>query len=264
MALPPLRDRIRLPTALVRALDLLKRGALDFFFPPTCRTCGSPRPDDRVLCERCSATVEWIGSDCEHCGMPVANPSSDPGCRECRGRALAFDRIFTAGLHSGSLRQLVLLFKYHADAPAANFLDEALTDVFHRRVAPYAAARASGPATLLPTLVPVPSHWLKVLARGRDPTRELCERLARRLHVPFKRILRRARWTNAQTRLPRESRLKNQRRAFRLRRRAPLPETVILVDDVVTTCATVDEAARALKAAGVRIVIVLAVARSAT
>ena len=266
MALPPFRDRIRLPRALVAALDLLKRGALDFFFPMVCRTCGSPRTEGCALCEQCRATIEWVGSDCHHCGMPVANPSSDRGCSSCRGRALAFDRVFTAGLHSGPLRQLVLLFKYHSDAPAGIFLEDALADVFERRVVPYLAARESTVSTRLPTspptLVPIPSHWMKVLVRGRDPTRELCVQLSRRLKVPFKRILRRARWVDAQTRLSRTLRLKNQRRAFRVLCRPPVPETVILLDDVVTTCATVDEAARVLKAGGVRTVIVLAVARS--
>jgi predicted amidophosphoribosyltransferase len=92
--------------------------------------------------------------------------------------------------------------------------------------------------------------------------RELVLALAKRTQLTVAPFLGRRRYTRSQTRLPRERRVRNPRGSFRLRRGVVVPDHVILIDDVVTTGATVSEAARMLRKGGAQRIDVLAVARS--
>lgn len=224
-----------------------------------------------MLCGSCADAVEWIGSACRCCGMPVLLAGDGPGCEACRGRRLAVDRIVAAGVHGGVLRRLVLLYKYQGERNLVRYLAGVLEKSWRtrlREVVESGGLAVSEPATepeaLLSGcgLVPVPGRRLGVLLRGRDPVLELTTVLAARLDLPVLRILKRRRRARPQVGLPREHRLRNQVNVFAVRRRADIPSTAIIVDDVVTTCATVNDAARALRKVGVRRVFVLAVGRS--
>jgi ComF family protein len=123
-----------------------------------------------------------------------------------------------------------------------------------------AAARAPLDAELV---VPVPLHPARLRQRGFNPAALLARALARARGVPLApRALERVRDTPSQTGLHRRARARNVAGAFRVRPGARIPARVWLVDDVVTTGATLREAARALRRAGARRVIALCAART--
>lgn len=124
-----------------------------------------------------------------------------------------------------------------------------------------AAGRAAGALGAVEGVVPVPLHRRRLVQRGMNPATELARAAARHLGCPVDPMaLERRRNTPSQTGLPRRARLANVRGAFRARH--PVPERVLLVDDVVTTGATLEAAAAALRAAGARVVAAACAART--
>jgi ComF family protein len=158
------------------------------------------------------------------------------------------------GSYEGTLRELVVRMKYGGDATLAWPLGELLAETL--RLWPRLPE-----ADLV---VPVPMRFLRRLRRGFNQSELLAEEVARRLALRLSRTaLRRQRVGPTQAGLTLARRLAAQRRTMAVRRpRAIAGRTVLLVDDVMTTGATASEAARALKAAGARAVLVAAVCRA--
>jgi ComF family protein len=151
------------------------------------------------------------------------------------------------------LRHLCLLLKRRANAWLARWLADLLV-----------VARGEAFGTLAGAkVVPVPLHWRRRLGRGYDQADALAHRLARGLRLRPCRALRRLRATTTLARLGRAERLEVMRDAFGVRRRVSLKgETVLLVDDILTTGATTGAAARALKKAGAARVVVAVIGRA--
>ena len=238
--------------ALARAAAL---GAVDVVLPPTCLACYAPVGASGALCPDCWSRVSFIGRPCcARCGLPFAiEAAPDALCGDCARAPPAYERARAAFLYEGAGRELILAFKM-AD---------------RSWVAPMLAAwlqRAAAP--LLPDadlVVPVPLHRWRLLARRFNQAAVLAGLMARGTDaaaVPD--LLVRTRRTPPQTRLPRSARRRNVRGAFAVRRsRAHLVagRSVLLVDDVLTTGATVSACARALHEAGAARVDVATLAR---
>ena len=239
------RDRAR--SLLVEILDMV--------CPPHCYACDKPLDHHDVLCSGCRSAIVWIGEHCALCGMAVLNPADDAGCVECRGRQLYFDRCRALALYEGALRRMVLLHKYRGSIQVRDWLVKALADFLRDE-------EDGSDLFDMPVLVPVPSHPLRTFLRGRDSLWELAEELSLAVDLELLPALQRRRFTRSQTRLTRGRRMCNPRGSFCIRRGFDVPERVLLLDDVATTCATVSEAARVLRLAGARSVEVLVLARS--
>ena len=124
-------------------------------------------------------------------------------------------------------------------------------------------ARASLPCEQIDLIVPVPQHVVRRWLRGFDPVAQLANDVSRSLGRPCRAgALRRIRWTATQTRLHGHARRRNVRGAFMARARAVRGRTVLLVDDVLTTGATAQACAQALRQAGASRVFVLTAARA--
>jgi ComF family protein len=194
--------------------------------PPACFVCGQPLPSWRtisVATERCAA---------------------------CRRRPPAFDRGAVACDYEGPLRAIVHAFKYDGRRSLARPLGRLLRDA-GRQVLDDSDA-----------VVPVPLHPWKRLQRGFNQSADL----ARTLALPVRLALRRSRATRAQAGLTPGQRRRNVAGAFALARwpagTIVAGQTLVLVDDVMTTGATLDACARVLKRAGAREVRVLTLARA--
>jgi ComF family protein len=197
--------------------------------PPACAGCGQPLPSWRtisVALERCAA---------------------------CRRRPPAFDRGVVACDYQGELRAIVHAFKYDRRRSLARPLGQLLRD---------AGAPVLADAD---AVVPVPLHAWKRLQRGFNQAADL----ARSLEVPVRFMLRRTRATRTQTGLTPGQRRHNVAGAFALAAWPCQPSrahiagrTLVLVDDVMTTGATLDACARVLKRAGAREVRTLTLARA--
>ena len=227
------------------------------FLAPNCAACdqGLVRPLESPVCAACWQAIGGLSPPlCAQCGDALnAWRDPDPRCARCRRQPPVFSLARSAGGYEGALRIIVHAFKYQ-----------------RRRVlaVPLAALMRRAGADLIAgadAVVPVPLHFYRSFERGFNQADDLCCGLG----VPVWRVLRRTRHGPPQAGLPAARRHRNVRHAFALRRwsaarRRLRNAAVVLVDDVMTTGATVNACASVLMDAGVRSVGVLTVARAAT
>jgi ComF family protein len=230
----------------VRASDLARAtlGALlDLVYPPRCAACGGPL-DAEPFCPTCAGAIDPVPPGCARCGQP----GPDPLCGPCRASPPAFEAVRAGGLFGGPLADAVHAFKYGGRAALA------------RPLGAWLSARAPLPPGAL--VVSVPLARGRRIERGYDQAALLADALARAAGRRRARaVLRRVRETPPQVGKSREERARNVAGAFEATG-AVAGREVALVDDVVTTGATADAAAAALRRAGARSVVVVALARA--
>ncbi len=206
-------------------------------FPPTCLVCSEPGVAGRDACPACLASLPWLERGCRRCALPLpVVETADALCGACRQSASPLERVQAAFLYDAPVDGLLRRFKFHHDLAAGRLLSQLMAE----RLAGVDRPQA---------LVPVPLHASRLRRRGYDQALELARPLARHLGLPLVTGLRRVRATAAQSELDAATRRRNLRNAFAAA--GPLPAHVALVDDVMTTGATVQAAARALRRAGV-------------
>jgi ComF family protein len=202
------------------------------------------------VCRACLAKPEPLAADyqCVQCLSPFLSrfPLDDEGrCALCRRGVRGFDAAYSFGFYEDELRKLIHLFKYGRvqtlSAPLGRLLAQALPR-----------------ERTFDVIVPMPLHWRKRWQRGFNQAELLAREIGRRTHTPVRSALRRVRSTVSQAGLTSAKRRANVSGAFRAKRRSPLHgQSVLLIDDVMTTGATAASCARALKRAGARQVTLL-------
>ena len=197
------------------------------------------------MCARCRAGLRLLGEPCcARCGAPVAWPVER--CRECSGRRLAFASARAAVAYDRAVAKLVAAWKEQGLRTIAGFASELVADV------------VSAPRAHAVTFVPPDRE--RNLKRGHHPAARLAHELGERWRLDVVQLLSRSGSQRRQRGLPLAERRRNVRTAFRPEREAP--RTVVLVDDVYTSGATVAAAASALRKAGARRVHVVTFARA--
>ncbi len=228
------------------------------FFPDNCRLCKQPltAAGAAPVCSACMASLEdWGGALlCSGCQQIVDEPSAldDRGyCGVCRREPPVFSRVWSSGPYDGALRRTIHLLKYDGVRPLADVMASRLESGFD----------AVHGADLI---VPAPLHWRRTLTRGFNQSALIARRLGDAAGVRYeRRLLARVRHTSSQAGLSQHERRRNLRGAFRVQSRETIQgKTVLLVDDVMTTGATLSACARALKRAGAQEVRALVVARA--
>lgn len=264
---PPTQSHPPLFGALFRTLG-------DLWFPARCAVCSrlldtkadppaaeparSPGDGVHMLCETCRDDLPRVGSSCcSRCGLPLPASGAAPhACGDCLASPPAFDRARSILRYAEPARSAILAYKHSGRRDLGRLfvsllaMDESL------------CGDARPPYDVV---VPVPLHPWKLWRRGFNQALSLAVGLGRRTRLPVDRDgLRKCRSTPAQSSLPREMRTRNLRRAFRPRRPGLFRgKKILLIDDVMTTGATLDACARALKDAGAERVEGLTVARTA-
>jgi ComF family protein len=207
------------------------------------------------VCGRCLSAPHALSAEhfCAACGTPFLNasPLDSAGlCGLCRRGLTGFDAAFSFGEYDGELRRLIHLFKYEGVRDLAAPLARMLLRALPRPCA-------------FDVIVPMPLHWWRRWQRGFNQADLLARRLERPLGVPLVRALRRARGTAPQAGLTRAQRRANVAGSFRIRDGAAVAgRHILLIDDVMTTGATLSAAAAVLKRARARRVTAVTVARA--
>jgi ComF family protein len=231
------------------------------FFPAGCRIC------DRLLtgasrvpiCGECLGSFVAMPKDiCEVCGRPLAAFEGKHGgsllCPACGDNTYAFERARSLAVYDGVLVQAILLLKFEQIEPLGEWFAGRLAELVGTEEGKLAAD----------VVVPVPLHRQRERERGYNQAALLSRPLAKRLRLPHKAVLlMRTRARPDKRILTLEERWKSVRGAFATRPGSQVDNLrVLLVDDVLTTGATLDACARALRAAGAKSVIGLTVARA--
>lgn len=211
---------------------------LDLLMPPACSGCGRP---GALLCPRC---LSLLTPPSQEDDLFVA-----PDAAVVLGDALLLG--IAAFAYAGPMRRALAALKYTGAARLAPILADAALPALET------LTRVSGQATL----VHVPVHEERRRERGYDQAELIARALARASGAPCEPLLERIRPTTKQHRLDRAGRLANLRDAFRLRPGAAVASMVIVVDDIVTTTATLEACASVLRDAGCDRVYGLALAR---
>jgi ComF family protein len=216
-----------------------------WLFVPRCIGCD--RPDATTVCPGCRPALHELGPSCPHCAEPADRAVT---CRRCHQERLPVDQIIAPWQFGGPLASAIKRLKF---AQATHLA---------RDLAPlWADALAATVAEVGGVVVPIPAHWRRRWQRGFDHAWLLALHACRAAGLPKPEpLLRRIRAAPPQSKLAAAERRANLVGAFVARTRIDQP--IVLVDDVVTTAATVAAAARALRDAGAPRVVAVALARA--
>ena len=224
----------------------------EWLLPGTCMLCSARVAAPQAFCADCESALPRLTDACPQCAVPMAHSdASGQHCGACQKRPPAFFRTHALYRYARPIDGFVQALKYRRRLELAR--------VFGERLAEALAPRVTGSVDLI---VPVPLHPARLRERGYNQSLELARPIAARLSLPLDyRCLWRSRPTAPQASLALSQRRRNVRGAF-----AAAPTVaklrVAVVDDVMTTGHTVNEAARCLRAAGAKSVQVWVLARA--
>ena len=202
---------------------------LGLLFPPACLSCARITGLDSLPLGLCS--------ECRH----RLEPAQGNGWQPTGQGTSPLSHVLSCWSYQPPLDTVIRALKYGR----LEYLADDLADGLHRSW--------NKEMQELDVIVPIPLHWMRLRARGFNQAQAIARPLARRLRIPTLGALRRRRRTMAQTGLDRTARVDNLRRAFAVRARARSRvegRRILLVDDVVTTGATLEAAASCLQRAG--------------
>lgn len=227
--------------------------------PSQCLLCASQSAGER-LCDGCHMDLPYTAHRnlCQQCGLQLESLSHF--CGHCLHQPPAFERSLIPFAYEYPLAGLIHHFKYRRHLTSGKLLGELLAAHIHHHAQDHADWRAPD------LLIPAPMHWLKRWQRGFNQAEFLARHIAAELAIPLAtHIVKRTHKTPPQKELSRAERQLNLRKAFALvekNRGAIIGKRIALIDDVVTTTATVRELSQLLIQAGAKEVQVWALART--
>ncbi len=229
--------RVKSPSVQLRQA---LHAVIDFCFPGTCVNCQAQSEGVSPLCAKCSPLLEALESApaCALCAMPLAY--ADAPCPHCQGEgSKPFERIVALGRFDDPLRAMIHAIKYHKAWPLAEHLAGRLR----------AQERVKALIERAEVIVPVPLHPWRRLSRGFNQAEVIALKLAPHRRRVVRHPLVRLKPTETQTHFhSRASREANLEDTFALDRAKEIRgRRVLLVDDVMTTGATMRAAARELR-----------------
>ena len=219
-------------------------------FPWNCPCCGSLLPFPQVLCESCVQLKEAIQAPfCKLCGIPFPPHWTVKTCPDCKEKRLPLTQIRSAYRYEGLVREMIHSAKYGGKARMLRFFAEQLFEI----------VSAEFPRSIR-VIVPVPLHRFREWDRKWNQAAFLANEIGRLSGLPVLLALKKMEQTKTQSSLSGAARRANLRGAFNSV--IAVPKSVLLVDDVITTGATLSECARVLRKAGACRVHAVTIART--
>ncbi len=236
-----------------KGIALLK----NFFFPPECVFCEKILEINTpfLICDKCKDSLSFLSNRlcCERCGKLIVSYGKRQLCYFCaEGKSHYFDRIVSVFEYTDDIRGSIVRYKLSSTEGYSMTYADFLYELFQK----------SYPDESFDFICCAPPHTKKARNKGTDRLNLLCRTLSSKINIPFKKgVLVKVRETQKQTGLSYIERLSNLKGAIA----TSFPEkvvgkTVLLIDDVCTTRATITECARALKAAGAKRVCAMTIA----
>jgi len=208
-------------------------------YPSSCLLCGNPGLPGLDLCLECKLDLPFNDRACVCCGNPLGL-ISDPLCGQCQSSHPPFDTTHALFCYEGPIPHLIQSLKFRKEFACARLLGTLMTEKLK-----VIALRPQ-------LLIPVPLHPNRYRERGFNQAIEISRHISRNLNIPLAaNLCIRQRITPPQTSLDKKQRKTNLRNAFRLAKPINVRH-VAIIDDVVTTGATVTELAKILNKAGVK------------
>ena len=228
-----------------------------FFIPSQCPCCKRIlREEQRGFCPDCLSEIRWIKPPfCSICGTPFISEEVDSHpCSACLTKRRYFTMARALGSYEGPLQEAIHRWKYEGKEYLSVLFAEWMAERLYRYWDP----------DLFDVLIPVPLHKERLRERGFNQALLLVRELSRRTGIPYrKRVLQKKRPTVPQVKLSGVEREKGVRGAFHLLEKEEVEgKSILLVDDVYTTGATVNECTRVLLGGGAKRVDVLTLAHA--
>ena len=246
----------------LQPLKQVANAGWNVLFPSVCAHCATPLDSATSaagfnrLCPNCKGKLApAIENRCARCSAPVGPYlGNSPNCSLCRDDNWAFDRALSLGVYEGPLRSAVLRMKSRGGEPLAAALAELLAE----REQPFLTAAR------FDAVVPVPHHWWDRVRSPHLAPQTIARFLATRLQAPVAHaIVSKVRHTPPQAELTKTERLRNLTGAFEPARRTKLDgQSVLVVEDVMTTGQTAHRVSVALRKAGAKSITVAVIARA--
>lgn len=221
----------------------------DIVFPGRCVLCGEEllfqSEPFSLLCIRCTHSIRHIeGRRCRICSIKLL--SEDDLCTRCKGTVFHFVSNYSLFEYNGAVKELIYQYKFMKRKRISLLFTRLIAEAY-RRVYPGL------------TVVPVPPRRWILNKRGWDHIQVICTALERQYSIPISKCLKKI-GGKSQKELDLKQRFDNIRGTIQLNRRGCGNRKVLLLDDIFTTGATVDECAVVLQRAGVEKVYVLSIA----
>lgn len=236
-------------------LNTLALGVRQLIFPDNCLLCrdfhGNP---SHQLCPACHGRIDVnLPPFCAACSVHLAHYSDDGLCSSCRGRTRHWDRAWAACLYTDEMRRLLHLFKYSGKTS----LHKTFIPLMTNFIRDY-----NVPVDQFDAIVPIPLHPVRLRERGYNQSEILSRRISLHYGLPHRpHMLVRTQFNRSQTHLDQKQRWTNLDGNFKINPSENAADmSILLVDDLLTTGATADAAADALKEAGAAYVGVLTLA----
>lgn len=229
--------------------------SVNLLLPPLCSLCKAPVNDPQKLCTSCWSELSFIQKPfCVLCGYPFEYDMGEGAqCNFCMDSPPSYDHMRSAFQYEGVVKKLLLGFKHGDRTDFLPLLVGWLSTLYHE-----------DPELSADLILPVPIHKGRLFKRRYNQAALLADGLAKKVNLPSDSfLLKRIKKTPPQTGT-RQERLQNVKKAFLISERDLVilkEKTILLIDDVVTTGATIEACASTLKKAGANQVKVLSLAR---
>ena len=225
--------------------------ALNTLAPRHCSLC--EQQTEAGFCSQCQRLLPWINHPCEGCGINLPT-STDRICGGCQNASLPWSRMIVPMEYSEPVSGLVQKFKYGRRQDLAYSMAKVMVSAIIK----------SGSA-LPDTIVPVPAFRDKLVSRGYNQAQVIATEFGKLLEIPvYNSLIIKTRKTLSQTQIGLASRQKNLKGAFKLSNRTKIGVglSIVVVDDVVTSGATMRAICEVLQGAGINQISVCAFARA--
>ena len=219
-------------------MNLWKR-CLGILYPQTCCFCGKVSAEQ--ICDSCAEKVEYISEPiCKKCGKPIWKDEKEY-CKDCTENHFEYEQGRSLWVHRGLMRKSVYQFKYHNRRIYGEWYAKELFRLHGHKLKEWK----------IDCIIPVPLHKRKRRVRGYNQAEIVAKHLGQISGIPVDtKAVVRIRNTKAQKRLDHQERKHNLKNAFRVKKTWKNVKNVLIIDDIYTTGATINEVALILKKKG--------------